>query len=184
MAFCEGGRIVASLSPELLRRHPADVFVETGTGWGNGIIVALCTGLYGEIYSIEADPAYHDAARDLFEGNRIVHLVHGNSAAAIRGVLDGIRNRALIWLDAHSEHHPNPLFEELAAVANLPVKDHAILIDDRRMWGGPMPCWKDVTTDKVIEAVKRVNPSYEISWADSWNGPKDILVADVPGRGK
>jgi len=182
--MCEYGRIVASLCPGLLREHPAKVFVETGTGWGGGILVALCTGMYREIHSIEAESPCHDAAKELFTGNPAVKLTFGTSAEELGKILEGVHERALIWLDAHSPDARNPLFDELEAVAAHSVKDHCVMVDDRRMWGSRWGCWRDVNQATVVAAVKAINPAYEISWADSWNAPQDILVADVPGRGK
>lgn len=182
--MCEYGRIVASLCPGLLREHPAKVFVETGTGWGGGLLVALCTGMYREIHSIEAEVPCHDAAKELFKGNPAVRLYFGSSAVKLAEILATVRERALIWLDAHSPEEPNPLFDELRAVAAHPVKDHCLMVDDRRMWGSSYRCWQNVGQEAVVAAVKAINPAYGISWADSWNAPQDILVADVPGRGK
>jgi hypothetical protein len=98
---------------------------------------------------------------------------------ALKDILGTINERALIWLDAHADNEPNPLFAELEAISGHLIKDHIIMIDDRRMWGGDLACWTDITEEKIVGMVRMINPAYKISWADSWNAPKDILVADT-----
>lgn len=177
------GRVAASLSPAVLRRHMAGTFIETGTGWGGGVLTALCAG-YRRIYSCEVNEEYCRNAVELFSGNGSVTLVKEGSPKALSGILGQVHERAVIWLDAHSENDPdNPLPSELDLISRNEVKDHVIMIDDRRMWGSRFPCWREVTAERVLEAVMKINPGYRISYEDSMNGPQDILVAETGGPG-
>lgn len=155
------------------------MFIETGTEWSGGILTALCVGFYREIYSIDTNDDHYYMAMELFAGNPSVHPALGNSAIVLGNILKTINEPALIWLDAHSKNEPNPLFAELKAISEHSIKNHIIMIDDRRMWGGDWACWTDVTEEKIVGMVRTINPTYKISWADSWNGQKDILIADI-----
>lgn len=176
---CTGGRIGASLQPYLLRKHPAKVFIETGTQWSGGILTALCVGFYREIHSIDTDYKHYYMAKELFAGNPLIHLSLGDSAIDLGNILKTINEPALIWLDAHADNEPTPLYAELEAISQHSIRNHVIMIDDRRMWGCDWACWTDVTEEKIVGMVKTINPAYKISWADSWNGPKDIFIADI-----
>jgi len=173
------GGIISSLFPLVLRRHRANVFIETGTGWANGLLVALAVGFYKEIYSIESSFLYYKFACDFFQGNDTIHLNQGDSREVFPKVLNGVSERAVIWLDAHTFNEKNPLYDELDIIAKHPVKNHAILIDDRRMWGKEHDCWKDITEKAITEKILAINPDYKITYEDSINGGKDIFIADV-----
>lgn len=180
MVVCDGGRIVASLSPGVLRKHRARIFIETGTGWGGGVLVALCAGFFEKIYTVETFEAYFRGAHELYSSNSRVTMIRGDSRSVLPEILKGVNERAVIWLDAHSPDEQNPVFDEMDAIARHPVKNHCIMVDDKRMWGCKWACWKDVTPERVMEKVLAVNPDYRITYEDSMNGPQDIFIADIP----
>jgi hypothetical protein len=68
--------------------------------------------------------------------------------------------------------------DELAVIAQYPIKNHVILIDDMRLCG--LGNWRYVSREKVIEAIMKINPSYEIEFVDSPYFAADILIAHVP----
>ena len=103
-------------------------------------------------------------------------------------MLDGLKAPAVIYLDAHTED-ANPLLAELAAIAAAPPLKHVILIDDVRMFGhAEMPGWRDITHAAVAAALQAINPAYTVLFADTVNGPADLLIAALthpvggPGR--
>ena len=71
---------------------------------------------------------------------------------------------------------PCPLLSELRAIAEHPVKDHVILIDDiRYFWQGIAP-WKNVTVSQIVRMLVEVNPFFWIRFEQGVT-PADILVA-------
>lgn len=173
------GGIISSLNPSILRNHKADIFIETGTGWANGVLVALAVGFYKDIYSTEIYSLYHEFAANFFKGNERVHLSKGDSRVELSKILDKVNERAFIWLDAHTFDQKNPLYEELDIIAKHPIKNHVIAIDDVRMWRREYNCWKDVNATEITERVLTINHSYKIYFCDSINAYRDIFVADT-----
>jgi hypothetical protein len=174
-----------TLPPSLLHKYPTTVFVETGTCIGEGIQVALDAG-YEDIRSIEVLEGRVERTRKRFEGYPGVKIYHGSSSGFVfANMIADITVPATFWLDAHTDTQPDlqddsaPLLDELMIISEHPVKNHVILIDDMRLCGHGN--WRDTTRIKVIGAIIRINPLYDIEYVDSvlkWTN--DILVAHVP----
>jgi predicted O-methyltransferase YrrM len=136
--------------PEPMKRltlqHYADhyslkTFIETGTFRGETL--AFLEAQMEELHSVELSPELFAAAQKNFEGNAKIHLHHGDSADIFPKILNGLRNSALIWLDAHysakiTAHGPEetPILAELDAVFSNKNHRHLILIDDAREFEG------------------------------------------------
>lgn len=117
------------------------VFVETGTYYGH--TVSSCIGLFAEIYSIEFDRSLYDHCVRRFSHERTVKIYHGNSASLLPRIAGELRCPTLFWLDAHYSGHgtgradvDTPICQELRAIAESPVNQHVILIDDARCFDG------------------------------------------------
>ena len=175
--------IFKSLTKELLSKYPNKVFIETGTQYGNGIDVALECG-FEKIFSIDIDSKYYFMAQEKYqkeieEGR--VKLFLGDTATTFNTILNQVYDRATFWLDAHADagiigKTTCPVIYELEYIANHYIKNHTLLIDDRRMFGH---YWGVGTSEKdVIDAVKNINPDYSISYADGCE-PNDIIIAYV-----
>jgi hypothetical protein len=105
--------------------------VETGTYLGTTTEFLAATGL--PIFSIESNPRYYGFARARLRRRRNVHLLRGDSCAALRMLLDGplgwARNQGLfVYLDAHWDDNL-PLAEELAIVFAV-CRNAIVMVDD------------------------------------------------------
>jgi len=168
-------------SPEILRRYPNQVFVETGTGGGSGIDAALAAG-FDQIQSIELSKSLFAKACERFKNNKKVSIIQGDSSRVLGKLISPITTPITFWLDAHYSYGDTakgdkmtPLIEELRIIASHPIKSHVILIDDRRCLGtADMP----PTEAEVIREIMAINPSYQISYENA-TILKDIIVARI-----
>lgn len=164
------------ISAETLRKHKAgEWFIETGCDAGEGIQAALDAG-FEAVLSIELDMGKVTVARSRFaKEHRPVTILHGDTSLMLPIVLAEVSQRSTFWLDGHSDKH-SPVLEELAAFCAHPIKDHTILIDDRRLMHGH---WGAVMENRVRAAILAINPGYVIS-LDHGIVANDIIVAKVP----
>ena len=194
-----------SLNAEVLLKHKTnDLFIETGTYVGWGIEAALNAG-YREIHSIELYEPFYRHCKQRFCAFGYVNLYHGDSSADLKEILNQIDRPATFWLDAHLDclikeriepDVPIPLLHELSIIAQSPIKNHTILIDDRRLLGNkiePVPegsleeklmegyedMWVPITEELVNEALMKINPGYQILIEDSPSVKQDIIVAKI-----
>lgn len=176
------------LTPDLLRKWGRRVFVETGTDKGGGVEMALAAGAE-QVLSIELNARLAAEAMRRFADDGRVTVLCGDSATLLGEVLAGLGEPALVWLDAHEvlsdavPRGPAPVLQELAALAAAPRRDHAVLIDDIRVFreGSPWRLYdarsgKPVTVGELESGVRAVNLDYRIEYLDA-HEPKDILAA-------
>lgn len=111
-----------------------DILVETGTEFGT-MIDAVKTH-FKEIHSVELNDDLFNRACKKFDGQKNIHLYHGDSAQEISKILQAITTPALFWLDAHGgdqiTFENSPIQMELSAILHHPIQSHVILIDDAR----------------------------------------------------
>jgi len=171
-----------SLTTNLLSKHTNRIFVETGTQFGYGIDVALkCE--FEKIYSVDIDSKYHAHCTDKFKeqiDSNQIELYIGDSATMLKDILAKIDEPVTFWLDAHGGSGFGgsicPVIKELEQIAEHAIKNHTILIDDRRMFG---KVWGvGLKEEDVIDLLKEINPDYKIEYANGCE-PKDIIVAYV-----
>ena len=75
-----------TLSKDVLSKYKNDIFVETGTLWGEAIDIALELG-FKKIYSMEIDPEKVKSNRDKFKKEikeGIVEIVEGDTFKMFR----------------------------------------------------------------------------------------------------
>ena len=171
---------------EQLKNYPNTYFVETGTLDGNGLFVAAEAG-FTHLRSIEALPNPYRGAVKRTKNLPNVRIWLGNSATDLWDMIQDIDEPITFWLDAHiypaKKNVQNcPLKEELAQIAQHPIKTHTILIDDMICAGTAA---FDYLTRKDIEGfILAINPDYQISYVDHGNDPKNlkdyVLVAVPP----
>ncbi len=166
------------LNPEILKsvRDGYDIFIETGTYKGDGVIRAFNEN-FSDIYSIEFSDYHYNLCRKKFANYSKIHLYKGDSAAILGNILQEIDKKAVIFLDAHycgddvtglSEVWI-PIKDELNAIKDSGINNHAIIIDDlsvmdnshfdlkTKKWAGAPGL------DVVLDILVKINPNYEIT---------------------
>jgi hypothetical protein len=174
-----------ALSEGLLKEYLNPVFVETGTYKGDGIQAALDAG-FKSIVSLEARYELSDYCKKRFSNNSSVHVFYADSRTELWHFIAYTEKPITFWLDAHScgiAYFENdkggydeirtwdgesPILEELEQIARHFIKTHTILIDD----------WKIFASQKIINAIKDINPDYKISFRDG-TYKDDILIATI-----
>jgi hypothetical protein len=129
-------------NPEILKKYLSDVFIETGTSYGDGVQMALDCG-FRSIYSMEVMPDRFGASCRRFEGRPEVKLYLGDSLDVLPALLSELQGTATFWLDAHVNSSKDtihgrikcPVLPELDLVLACPIKK-TILIDDMRLFRG------------------------------------------------
>jgi hypothetical protein len=123
----------------LAQKYGIRVFIETGTFLGD--MVASVTSDFDRIYSIELSEDLFNRAIKKFAGYNHVTILHGDSFQVLPEILSHIDAPCLFWLGGHyssgntkKEKREAALLEELKQVFNHPIKNHAILIDDARLF--------------------------------------------------
>lgn len=169
-------------STEVFKRHANPIFIETGSCMGDGINNALQAG-FKEVHSIEISQHFLDICKNRFRGDSRVHLHFGDSSIVLRDVLSKVNNRVTFWLDGHYSWNGTgrgntntPILQELAIIAEHPIKNHTILIDDVREFGTVEFDFIDV--EDIISMLRTINPDYRISFEDGYIA-NDVLVAEI-----
>jgi hypothetical protein len=164
-------------------RCPNKYFIETGSYYGQGIQLALNSGLFEEIYSIELAPHFYEHCKKLFAYRRNVKLFLGNSGEVLPQILAQIDAPATFWLDGHYSSDNtakgitnNPILDELESIKNHPIKTHTLMIDDVRLFGTSE--FDYIEIDEIKQKVLEINPAYKITFING-TVPNDILVAMV-----
>lgn len=166
------------VSAEVLKKlKRGRIFIETGCLHGEGIAAALAAG-FEKIVSIEIDRVNVLYAQNRFQRKPVV-IICGDTVEVLPGVLSGLTETATFWLDAHPPTS-SPVIAELAAIAATDIKNHTILIDDRRLMQDPSLPGSFTTPleSEVRAALLQINPAYKISFADGYV-PNDIIVAQA-----
>lgn len=173
-----------SLKKEVLQKYVNHTFFETGTYLGDSVKLAMELG-FEEIISIEIDPELQlrnitSLPIESYKGN--LRLLTGDSFELVPMFIPRLTERTTFWLDAHVDYGMEgkkrcPLYDELYAIAQSPIKDHTILIDDLRCFG--VGLWGEgITLEGVKEIILGINPNYQFVIEDGIE-PNDILVAYI-----
>lgn len=171
-----------TLKKDVLEKYKSSYFFETGTLNGEAIKLALEVG-FEKIFSIEIDETlYIENYKRFFEEiiSGKVNLFLGDTIKIMPQILEKIDKKTTFWLDAHVDGGPSgikkcPLYEEIDFIKNTNMKEHSILIDDIRCFGGGW--WGDgISLETLEEKLKEVNSNYIIKKEDG-HIPQDVLVA-------
>jgi hypothetical protein len=170
-----------------------NIFVETGSHYGDGIQLALEAG-FEKIISIECNEQYYLRCVDRFCGNEKVQLYYGDSSVDLSKMISDINESVTFWLDAHYmwndpnqdiEEHPGrgkiPLIDELTQIKNHHIKDHVIIIDDLN----PLSCLSPIgdkpptgsietKAENLITFVSTINERYTFTVQDIDN--QDVFL--------
>ena len=159
----------------------SDVFVETGTLNGVGVLRAKNSG-YNRIISIELDNNLYETAKLNFQSFPNIEIVHGDSGLILGEVIKNINSNITFFLDGHYSGegtaygiHEYPLLPELQHIKNHSIKNHTILIDDLRLWKNYD---KELNLENVISLIKTINEQYEFFTMEG-HVENDILVCMV-----
>jgi hypothetical protein len=121
-----GQRSRQELFHSLVEKFTPDVILETGTYRGTTTELLAATGL--PVFSVESNLRYYGFAKARFSRKRNVHVLRGDSRAALRMLFDGPRNhRPFVYLDAH--WYDLPLAEELEIIFGV-CPNAIVMIDD------------------------------------------------------
>lgn len=155
------GIVHPGLPPKLAktarRAVGARTLVETGTNVGNS--AALAARLFERVVTIEKDPTLHAAAREGHANLPNVEWMLGDSRDILPRL--DLSEPTVFWLDGHwsagdtaGEGDECPLLDELATIG----PEHAILIDDARLFIEPPPPPHDPdqwpTLEEVMDALR------------------------------
>ena len=165
-------------------------FIESGTNVGEGIDTALKVG-FERILSYEVyEPLYNDAKIKYANNNSV--FLYNKSSIKMWDEIQFINEPMTFWLDGHWSGSGTgydstmlyPLLEELDVIKKHHIKNHTILIDDRRLMR------KDIENGEkehdiigcseaeIIEKLYQINPNYKITY--DWGYIKDdIIVAQM-----
>jgi hypothetical protein len=175
----ETRKMSASLPNEMIAKYKngCKIFFETGTFAGDSLASAYEEG-FDLLYSVELDvKTFNEAFQRFLPHNNIV-VMQGKSAVIMEQILPYVEIPTMFWLDAHPETGLGctPILEELHAISRMKAPA-VILADDMRLMG--MGRWT-VTIPDIIQAVREINPRYEIVFEPNTHNPKDIMVAYLP----
>lgn len=159
---------VHDLIRSIAAKHSVKVFFETGTYLGNTVFGIK--NAFDEVYSAELSEELAKLARQRFARDEHVHIISGDSSAALRVFLSGLEQPAVFWLDAHYSAGvtamgalQTPVKDELAAILAHPVKRHHVLIDDVKDFNGlnDYP-----TVDEILSMVKELGAGDYQAWVE------------------
>lgn len=122
------------------RKHGLKVLIESGTCHGD--MVAAMQTEFTRIFSVELSPEFRAGSAKRFAGVAHVEIILGDSATALAGILERVKEPALFWLDGHYSGgntargaNDTPVFEELTQIYRSGETRHVVLIDDARLFG-------------------------------------------------
>ena len=164
-------------------RRWTEVFLETGTHVGGGVLGAVMAG-FKEIYTCELDPFLISRARDNM-GTQFgrAHYYAGSSSVCLPKMLkDAGVGKFSILLDAHATQGTDPsecpLRRELEILRAADRHDHLIAVDDYDLAGTDH--LGGMTASELLSALKDINSGY---YFERLNGVREkmLLVAVPPG---
>lgn len=180
--FASSVQLFAWSNPGLFLLHHNEVFVETGSFYGQGIFNALSTG-YKKIHSIELAPKYYYYCQERFEERPNILIHYGDSSKVLYDIIRDIDEPITFWLDAHFSGDDTaffgrmtPILDELDQIKRHHLNTHTIMIDDVRHFG----TWHFdyISKEQILDKLYEINPNYSISYAKGYVAD-DILIAEV-----
>lgn len=151
------------------------VLVETGFLRGDGVRKALAMG-FEKVYSIELRKRCCEFGHKKFAqqiANGKVYIIHGKSEEMLAKIIKNIQEPITFFLDAHlGPNHLEkgeaydmwcPLYHELKAIAQHPIKNHIILIDDVDRIVEDHKWTNEVEVSEIERLVREINSDYNIT---------------------
>jgi hypothetical protein len=147
------------------RQFGCRTLVETGTYLGD--MIARTRHQFDRLYTIEVDARLHANACVRFRDDSAVTVLLGDSAQVLPKILESIASPAVFWLDGHYSggdtgkgELDTPIQTEVELILCHPVRGHAILVDDARLFtgAGDYP-----TLSAFREQLMKLNASYHFA---------------------
>lgn len=173
------------IKEQVLNKYKNDIFVETGTGCGYGVVSALDCG-FRKVYSIEINENNFVKSKERFKDNINVYLFKGDSIVILPQVLTFVDASTTFWLDAHVDTRFNPLLgkkrcpilEEIDIIMTNHAFDKTIMIDDMRLFRGKgQKIWDYVTDKDIINAFSKYG-YYSVKYEDGFQ-EEDVMVVEL-----
>jgi hypothetical protein len=151
------------LLKRLQKAFQYDYFVETGTFEGK--TPYFLRSHFKKIWTIELDDALYARAGRLLAPFDHIYVLHGDSKDKLKEVVPLVDRPAIFWLDGHYSGAGTakgpiaaPLAQELNVIANSPIKNHVIVIDDASDF-----CLKEGNEQlsNILAILERINKDYK-----------------------
>ena len=176
-------------SNKLFIKYLNDVFVETGTFRGVGLEYALSAG-FKHLCSVEiVEQNYKNCCNKFNEEIKSgrIKLFLGASEDRLWDIIKDIKTPITFWLDAHysgktktyttgKSDIKSPILREIDIVSQHSIKNHTILIDDRRDFGTHN--FDGVSEKQIINHIKNINNGYNIVY-ETGSDKRDLFKNDV-----
>jgi hypothetical protein len=140
------------------------ILVETGTYLGT--MVEAMKKNFDHIYSIELSDELYEKAKNRFEAEKHIEIIHGDSGVEIKNVVARINQPALFWLDGHYSagktargDKDTPIREELEHILGMPETGNVIIIDDARCFGND-PDYPSI--EELSDFIRSKKPNVDI----------------------
>ena len=151
--------ILKSYSNQIKKLEEIDIFVETGTFFGDSALAF--SEYFDSVFTVELLPSADKSQRykEIQQTTTNIKFIFGNSGDVLKDILSNIENKRCVFLlDAHNGNS-SPLREELNAILHYSkINDHVIIIDDCSDLGsGNWP-----TFDELKEILSQINSNYKI----------------------
>jgi hypothetical protein len=172
-----------SLSYSDIRRMTPEVlhtFIETGTFMG--ATTSAMIPYFNKIITIELSAEIANWVRYRFSATPNVTALQGDSTDILPKICKDITEPTFFWLDGHwsggitaQGKKDCPLIEEVDAINTYCKSRCVIAIDDVRLFGKKInEDWTDITSEKILNIVKKRIDSY--NYYPSELDPKDRLI--------
>jgi hypothetical protein len=157
---------------ELFSKYKGEhtILFETGTHKGDAVQTALDLD-FKKILSVEVMADMFEKCKARFEKQieeGVVTLYAGGSNDRMNEMLEQVDSPTMFWLDAHFGDG-TPVWGELEAIKNHPIKTHTILIDDV-----PLYFNKEELEARILE----INPNYLFVYEDILNEGINVTYTD------
>jgi hypothetical protein len=175
----EGGNLNLDLLNLIRNTFDAKIFIETGTY--NGGTTQIAANIFDKIYSVELGEKMFNDAIVKFNNISNVELYLGSSDQILNNILPLIKDRVILWLDAHYcgentafGNSMTPIREELEAIKSHNIKNCIIMIDDIRIFNSSINGKEYIVCDAyptfqwINGKLLEINPNFNI-----------ILVGDI-----
>jgi hypothetical protein len=165
---------------EIFNANVTDNYIETGTGGGGTLSIALQCGFKYHASVEPYEPMYNQCL-EKFKNNLdsgVLKLYHGHSEKLLGEMLSGVEGKHTFFLDAHPNMPPErfdigsqPIVKEINIIKEQPRNDHTIIVDDVNHFH----CM-GTNFEEVIKLLYSINPKYYIEIIPHIHG---VLIARV-----
>lgn len=146
-----------------------DVFVETGTYYGNTTYNAL--PYFKSLHTIELASGLYKKVIERFKHEKKIFAYLGDAAEILPKILPSINGKILFWLDGHYSggettqgESSSSIVGEIKAIQNSHIKNATILIDDMRFFkpfNQPFRGYPSI--NQVYKELLKANQNYRIA---------------------